>query len=101
MRSRKIVQFVSQSTANDALHRPQATETTGADVPCIEEAVGVTENYAAMADGFRPDVRIKVRAAEYNRQPHFIFDGERYKVIRTQKAEKGFITIIGEAVNRG
>ncbi len=101
MRFNAVVQFISQSTANDALKRPQATETPGSDVPCIIDAIGITENYAAMAAGFRPDVRIKVRAVEYNRQPHFVYASERYKVIRTQRAEKGFITIIGEAVNRG
>jgi len=101
MRFNATVQFVSSSLANDALNRPQATETTGAAVPCMVEAVGITENYAAMAAGFRPDVRLKVRSVEYARQPHFVYASERYKVIRTQMAEKGFTVIVGEAVNRG
>ncbi len=101
MRFNATVQFISQSLSNDALGRPQPTETTGAAVPCIVEAVGITENYSAMAAGFRPDVRIKVRAVEYARQPHFIYLSERFKVIRTQMAEKGFTVIVGEAVNRG
>lgn len=101
MRFNGAVQFIAQSGSTDSLRRPQATETAGSIVPCIIDAIGITENYAAMAAGFRPDVRIKVRAVEYNRQPHFVYASERYKVIRIQRAEKGFITIIGEAVNRG
>lgn len=101
MRFKETVQFISQAVSKDALGRPQSTETTGAVVPCIEEAIGITENYQAMAAGFRPDVRIKVRAAEYNRQPHFLYKSERFKVVRTSKAEKGFTVIIGEALNRG
>lgn len=101
MRFNSTVQFISQTLAKDALGRPQPNEATGSDVPCIEESIGITENYQAMAAGFRPDVRIKVRAAEYNRQPHFLYNSERYKVIRTQKAEKGFTVIVGEALNRG
>lgn len=101
MRFNATVQFISQSMSNDALGRPQATETTGSAVPCIEEAVGVTENYQAMAAGFRPDVRLKVRAETYNREPHLLYKTERFKVIRTQKSDKGFIVVVGEALNRG
>lgn len=101
MRFNAEVQFVSQTVTNDTMGRPQATQAVGAAVPCIEEAVGITENYAAMSAGYKPDVRLKVRAVEYVRQPHMIYDGETYKIIRTQKAEKGFTVIVGEAVNRG
>ncbi len=101
MRFNAVVQFISQTLSSDALGRPQATETTGSAVPCIVEAIGITENYAAMSAGFKPDVRLKVRTIEYSRQPHFIYNSERYKVIRTQMAENEFTVIVGEAVNRG
>lgn len=101
MRFNGTVQFISQSLTNDALGRPQATETTGTAVMCIEESVGITENYAAMTAGFRPDVRLKVRSVSYDNQPHMLYKSTRYKVIRTQSAEKGFTVIVGEAVNRG
>jgi len=101
MRFSGTVQLISQTLSNDALGRPQATETTGPAIPCIEEAVGMNENYVAMSAGFKPDVRLKVRKTEYANQPHMLYESERYKVIRTQKAEKGFVVIVGEAVNRG
>lgn len=101
MRFNGIVKFISHAITYDAMNRPQATETTGADVPCIVESVGVIENYQAMAAGFKPDVRIKVRANEYIGQPHFLYASERYKVIRASSADMGFTVIVGEAINRG
>jgi hypothetical protein len=101
MRFRDVVQLISVTETKDALGRPQQTETTGAQIPCMEDAIGVIENYQAQAAGFSPNVKLKVRAGEYSGQAAMQYDDQRYRIIRTSKAEKGFLVLVGEAVGRG
>lgn len=97
MRFNHTVKFLSATISFDNLGMPIATEVSTADVPCIKEKVGVTEFYQSMAAGLKPDIRIKVRSAEYTGQPYMTFDSRRYKVTRTQD-DKGFTVIVGELV---
>jgi len=100
MRFRDTVRFVTLTTTTDSMGRPQSSETLGVEIPCIEEAVGVTENYAAMAVGVMPSVKIRVRTSSYSGQTVMQYDGQRYRIIRAQRAEKGFTVLVGEAVGR-
>jgi len=96
MRYNSSVQFVTQVLTLTGGHYA-ATETTGSASPCIIEKIGITENYAAVSAGFEPDIRIKVRSAEYSGQSYFVLGGERYRVIRTQSENAFFTVLVGEA----
>lgn len=101
MRFRDTVQLITMTETKDAIGRPQQTETTGTSIPCMEDSVGVIENYQAQAAGLSPSIKIKVRAGDFSGQLAMQYDGQRYRIIRSAKAEKGFTVLVGEAVGRG
>lgn len=101
MRFARTVRLIALTSAVDGMNRAQATETTGEEIPCIEESIGVVENYQAMAIGVSPSLKIKVRIADYSGQQALLYEGQRYRVVRAARAEKNFMVLVGEAVGRG
>ena len=72
---------------------------SGSAVACTRETIGVTEAYQAQAAGFKPSIKIRIREEEYAETfKAFILCGTQYKIIRTQNATAGFLTIVGEAI---
>lgn len=101
MRFARTVRFVTLTTGVDAVGRPQSVETIGPEIPCIEDSVGVVENYQAMSVGVSPSVKLKVRRADHSGQQVMVYEGQRYRVVRVSKAEKNFVVLVGETVGRG
>lgn len=98
MRFNSVVQFYTVTKTLDAMKRPQEAEVTGEEMPCIEERVGFTVAFQAMQAGLTASVRLRVRSQLYNKQTHFLYGGEKYRILTTQKEQGGFITVVGEAI---
>lgn len=95
---RDVVQFQAATKSMDAVGGAIMAFSTGAEIPCIEEAVFAREFYQAEATGYRPEVRIKVNKRSYAGEPRFVFKGEWYSVIRTEKARNDWLIIVGQSV---
>jgi hypothetical protein len=95
---RDVVKFISVARTTDSMHRTSMAYTTGDARPCIEQAVYAQEFYQAAANGYRPEVRIKVNRQEYNGEPRMEYKDRLYSVIRTEKAPNDWLIIIGQSV---
>lgn len=98
-----VVQFLTGTMGVDEFSRKEITNVTvGPEVPCVVDSVGVTENYAAMQAGAKADVKIKVRSEEFNSATciGMDFEGNRYRIIRASRADKGMMVLVGETVSR-
>ena len=57
---------------------------TGRDVYCEVMSVGMKETYEAMASGYAPEVKLFLHDyAEYQRERCCIFEGIRYRILRS------------------
>jgi hypothetical protein len=95
---RDTVKFVAIANTVDSMHRASVSYTVGSEVPCIEESVWANEFYQASAQGYRPEVRIKTNKRNYNGEPRMQYNGTTYTVIRTEKAEKDWLIVIGQSL---
>ena len=72
--------------ARGVLDEPQET---ARKVYCTEKSVSMTEAYQARADGFLPEIRIKLtQRFEWKGEDICLYKGTRYKIIRPYSDEK-------------
>lgn len=71
--------------------------TTEKEIPIIKvEDVYSTEFYEANQQGFKPSLRLKISALNYNDEEELIYMNKTYSVIRTQEATADEIILICE-----
>ena len=95
---RDTVKFVAVTDTVDSMRRASVTYTVGSEVPCIEESVWANEFYQASAQGYRPEVRLKTNKHNYNGEPRMQYKDTIYTIIRTEKAEKDWLVVIGQSL---
>ena len=66
----------------DALGKPHKTYERRF-VYCNEKGVKRNEFYQAQAQGYRPELCVEIRKAEYRRESHFEYGGVLYRIIKT------------------
>lgn len=75
----------------------QETTTT---IFCNELSVGQSEYYQAMANGFKPEIKLKIHRLEYNNQKKAEYNGIKYDVIRTYANDNETVELVlGGGVN--
>lgn len=96
------ITFLTLSEVTSQLGKKERVySVTGSPVACTREVIGVTESYQAQAAGFKPTLKIKLREGEYDESfKGFVYNSIQYKIIRTQNASPGFITLVGEAATQ-
>lgn len=81
-----ILTLVTQSTMTDAYGDQSLTETT-IDVFCDVMSIGTKEFYQAQTVGSKPELKFKIADyMDYDGQQEVIYDGYKYKVLRTYRA---------------
>ena len=63
-----------------------------------EKGVKRQEFYQASAQGYRPELCVELRAAEYNRESHFEYDDVMYRIIRTYPTKNECIELICQSL---
>ena len=71
--------------------------TTEIEIPIIMvEDVYSKEFYEASQQGFKPSLRLRISALNYNNEPELIYMGTTYTIIRTQETTADEITLVCE-----
>lgn len=70
---------------------------TQIDCPIIKvEDVYANEFYSANEQGFKPSLRLRISALNYNGELELIYKGETYSIIRTQEPEADELILVCE-----
>lgn len=68
------------------------------EVFCNEKGVKRNEFYQAQAQGYRPELCVEIREADYEREGHFEYNGTMYRVIRTYPVKNECLELICQAL---
>lgn len=94
-----VVKLVNVTKTVDDAGDMAETETTSI-VFCDELSVGQSEHYQAMANGLKPEIKLKVYRFEYRNEKKVEYNGTKYDVIRTYANDKETIELVlGGGVN--
>lgn len=67
------------------------------EIPIIEvEDVYANEYYQANQQGFKPSLRLRISALNYNDEEELIYMGKTYSIIRTQEPTADEVVLICE-----
>ena len=78
----------------DAMRRPTKAGYDRREVFCNEKGVKRNEFYQAATAGVKPELCIEIKAAEYQKEDYFEFDGIMYRVIRTYPTKNENLELI-------
>lgn len=78
----------------DTMRRVTKTGYDRREVFCNEKGVKRNEFYQAGAAGVKPELCIEIKAAEYQREEYFDFDGVIYRIVRTYPTKNENIELI-------
>lgn len=96
MMFRDVITLVSESPAAHGV-LDDITETQK-QVFCSVRSVGMTEAYQAMSNGLHPQfVFVLSDYADYGGEKVVIYNGKRYRVIRTYRQNQGMELTVEEA----
>lgn len=96
MMFRDVITLVSESPAAHGV-LDEITETQK-QVFCTVRSVGMSEAYQAMSNGLHPQfVFILSDYADYDGEKVAIYNGKRYRVIRTYRQNQGMELTVEEA----
>lgn len=88
--------LISTTLTNNQIGVQEETKTQIV-IPLIRvEEVYSNEFYQAYAEGFRPELRLRVSAYSYNYEKELIYNGTEYTVIRTQNDNPDEIILVCE-----
>lgn len=59
-----------------------------------EKGVKRSEFYQASAQGYRPELCVEIRAADYNRETHLEYDGVMYRILRSYPVKNECLELI-------
>ena len=75
----------------------QTEQTTELEIPIIKiEDVYANEFYEANAQGFKPTLRIRISALNYDNQSELIYMNKTYTIIRTQEITADELILVCE-----
>lgn len=74
--------LVQQTSSTNAIGDSIRSETT-VTVLCALKSVGRNEFYQASANGFKPEKVFVIHGYEYSGEQFVVFEGKRFKIIRT------------------
>ena len=63
-----------------------------------EKGVKRNEFYQASAQGYRPELCVEIRAADYKRETHIEYDGIMYRIIRTYPVKNECLELICQSL---
>lgn len=75
----------------------QEETTNEFEIPIIKiEDIYANEFYEANEQGFKPELRVRISAYNYNNEQELIYNGEHYTVIRSQYPKADEVVLICE-----
>lgn len=77
----------------DSLRKPYY-EYEKQEVYLNEKGVKRNEFYQASAQGYRPELCVEIRAADYNRETHLEYDGVMYRILRSYPVKNECLELI-------
>lgn len=67
------------------------------ECPIIKiEDIYANEFYSANEQGFKPTLRLRISALNYNDEPELVYMGKKYSIIRTQEPEADELILVCE-----
>lgn len=94
---REIGYLCEETEQLDTFRKPYKTFTKR-EVFCSEKGVKRNEFYQAQAQGYRPELCIEIKEADYNREGHFEYNGTMYRIIRTYPVKNECLELICQAL---
>ncbi len=95
-----ILTLVQQTTGVDAYGDPTLTETTR-DVFCGFRSIGQKEFYQAQAVGLQPELKfVLADYLDYNNETQVVYNGQRYRVLRTFRTGQELELVCYREVNQ-
>lgn len=82
------------NTRLDAMRRPTKAGFERREVYCNEKGVKRNEFYQAATAGVKPELCIEIKAAEYQREEYFEYDGVIYRIVRTYPVKSENLELI-------
>ena len=67
-------------------------------VSCNNKGVKRSEFYQAQAQGYRPELCVEIKEADYKHETHFEFKGRMYRVIRDYPVKNECIELICQSL---
>lgn len=84
----------------DELKQP-VFEDTREEIACNKRSLTRSEFYFASQTDLKPSMVLEVHSFEYDNQNYLVFEGERYKVIKTYEVSSNIIELTCEKDNGG
>lgn len=81
-------------TRLDAMRRPTKAGFDRREVFCNNKGVKRSEFYQAATAGIKPELCIEIKAAEYQKEEYFEFDGVMYRIVRTYPVKNENLELI-------
>ena len=94
---REIGYLCAKTEKLDTLGKPNKTFEKK-EVFCNVKGVKRNEFYQAQAQGYRPELCVEIREADYEREGHFEYDERMYRVIRTYPVKNECIELICQSL---
>lgn len=76
------------------MRRPTKAGFERREVYCNEKGVKRNEFYQAATAGVKPELCIEIKAAEYQREEYFEYDGVIYRIVRTYPVKSENLELI-------
>ena len=94
---REIGYLCEETEQLDTFRKPYKTFAKR-EVFCNEKGVKRNEFYQAQAQGYRPELCVEIKEADFNRESHFEYNGTMYRIIRTYPVKSECLELICQAL---
>jgi len=85
--------LIANTTQYDSFNKPYYAQAKR-KVFCNDKGVKRSEFYQGSVAGFKPELCIELKSAEYSKETHFEFKNVTYRIIRTYPAKNECIELI-------
>lgn len=90
----KLLSFIFET---NEIGSKKIVETKQKEIPIIQvEDIYANEYYKANEQGYKPTLRLRISALNYDKQSELIYMNETYTIIRTQEISQDEIVLICE-----
>lgn len=94
-----VIQLVHKETTKDAYGDIQTVD-VGREVFAEYVSISQSEFYQAAATGLKPEVRFRLADYyDYDGEPVVLYNGNRYRVLRTYRSGQGIELTVYQEVN--
>lgn len=91
-----ICTLLSTSVLSNTIGVEEETQTQK-ECPIIKiEDIYADEFYSANEQGYKPTLRLRISALNYNGEPELMYNGKTYSIIRTQEPEADELILVCE-----